>query len=530
MLNLLIKDFKLLLFAGHTSLKKKIASLFFTIIFLGCFIGLETVLFVMIINKVKIYSGATTTILTLFLFVISIAMIFLNLMNALKLFFNEKDIEQLTRYPVTNGQIIASKMFFLFLSHYASSVMLVYPIFIAYAQLVGRTPIFYYLVIFYPVLSFLFEGGVALLILYPFKLGLDYLKKHLLVQFIISIALMVVASLLYSKVLSIFMELVVNNSITTLFTTESLANLKNIVNYFVPITFLTEIFLGTGSQILPYLCISVAVFMIGTGLSIVAFNYFRTLRISEKKKDKTKDLKVSKINKTLIKKELILLFKDSNNIFSFSGLLIIQPYLLYLVVDALNDVFTSGTFSYYIAMFPNFIPLFDTLLIMLFTLIINSGANNYISVEKKTVRIMKMMPVSFFKQTVIKVAVPFIASIISLVISTIVLLATGILTFETFALATVLTIILLFVFELVSLREELTVKFNQGRSTFLSSLYSYMLPLTFFVVALLASYYQIDIATSYLFGLIVVVLLGLPFVIRLKWKIINRFLDLEIVN
>ena len=81
-------------------------------------------------------------------------------------------------------------------------------------------------------------------------------------------------------------------------------------------------------------------------------------------------------------KELVLLFKDSNNIFSYAGLLIVQPFLLYLVVSALNGVFSSGTFAYYLIALPYFLPVLDIVLIMLFTVIINSGANNYISKQK----------------------------------------------------------------------------------------------------------------------------------------------------
>ena len=130
--------------------------------------------------------------------------------------------------------------------------------------------------------------------------------------------------------------------------------------------------------------------------------------------------------------ELCLLFKDSNNIFSFAGLLIVQPFLMYLVVSALNGVFSSGTFAYYLVALPNFMPVLDIVLIMLFTVIINAGANSYIGSEKRTVRIMKTIPISVFTQLIIKVGVPFVTSCISLVISTLVLLIAGVIIFKTF--------------------------------------------------------------------------------------------------
>ena len=134
MLNLLIKDFKMLFLGDSDSLKKKILSLIFTAVMLTSFIVVETFIFNMVINKVKDYSGAAPVFLTLFLFIISCIMIILNLLNAHKLFFNEKDVEQLTRYPVTNGEIISSKLIFLLIMHYIYSLMFVYPIFVSYGR------------------------------------------------------------------------------------------------------------------------------------------------------------------------------------------------------------------------------------------------------------------------------------------------------------------------------------------------------------------------------------------------------------
>ena len=64
MLNILVKDFKLLLFGDKSSLGKKILSLVFTVIMLAAFITIEVYLFTMILNKVKIYKNASPVYLT----------------------------------------------------------------------------------------------------------------------------------------------------------------------------------------------------------------------------------------------------------------------------------------------------------------------------------------------------------------------------------------------------------------------------------------------------------------------------------
>ena len=143
---------------------------------------------------------------------------------------------------------------------------------------------------------------------------------------------------------------------------------------------------------------------------------------------------------------------------------------------------------------------------------------------------MKTIPVSVFTQVLIKVGVPFVTSCISLVFSTFILFIFKVISFQTFLFGTLITIVLLLVFELVSLKEELTIKFNRPKSSFMSGLYSYLLPIAFLAVSLVLSYFKYDIVVAYSISLGVILLLSVPFIIRFKHKTINRFLDLEVVN
>ena len=96
MLNLLIKDLKTMFFSTNKSTGKRILSGIFSVLMLACFIALETVLFILIINKVRVYGiKPTRSIIIIFLFVISCIMIFVDIFQAIKLFFNEKDVDKL---------------------------------------------------------------------------------------------------------------------------------------------------------------------------------------------------------------------------------------------------------------------------------------------------------------------------------------------------------------------------------------------------------------------------------------------------
>lgn len=529
MFNLLFKDLRIQ-FLGDSDFKKKLIKLIIMILLMGALAFVIAFIFSNVIKKVDVYKGAATAYLTLFLSIISLLMIIMNMLRAYKLFFDKKDIEILKTEPVTNGQIIGSKMIYILVMHYVTSLTFVYPIFISYAISQGRSALFYFITIFYPILSFLFEGGIALLLVYPFKLIIDYLKKHLIIQFIVSLILMVLLAILYSRILSIFMNLVVNNNINQLFTTSAISQVTNITKGMVPIVFLVQFFLGIGLRLLPYVAIALGIFLLGVTLTVFSFNYFRNVTFNPPKKKLKEIKKMPSLSRMLIKKELIVLFKDSNNIFSFSGLLIIQPFLMYMVISSINGVFRSGTFQFYSLILPNIVEIIDIVLMMLFTIIINTGANSYITNEMRTIRVLKTIPIEPEKQLLFKVLVPFSLSLISLILSTIVLFICKTINPIHIIFGFLLSLSMLVVFEIVSLKEEIKIRANKPKSSFLSTIYAYVLPIIFLGVAVLFSYNKVNVIVPYILTLIIILASAIPFVINYKQKIRNDFLDLDMIN
>ena len=526
MINLLAKDFKLM-FGKEKSIAKKIITILITIFFLTCFIGIEVFLFTTILNKIGKFHQAPMAFMNVFLFIISILITISGIFRAMKLFFNQKDIEQLSTKPVSNSAIILSKLVFLFITHYAISILFIYPLFIAYGIHYAMTLKFYYLALFYPILSFFFEMGVALLFIYPFWLLKNYLNKHLLVRFLLIVILLVIGCYFYAKVLNLFIEMIAGGNINHLFTQTMMDKLINFRKYEIPINFLTDIFIQNRySSILPYLGISLGIFILGLSITIFTFSYVRNIFISNKKKHRIKDYKKQSIQKALIKKEVILLTKNQNYTLSFTGLLIVQPFLVYLVIKALNTIFTSGIFAYYISIVPSFIPLLDILILMLFTVIINQGASQYIQMEKKTIKVMKTIPVLPRIQLLIKVSIPLLLSFTSLFITLLVLLVLKTITFITFIFAFVLVSLLLFIYDVISLKEELNIRNHKPRRSIVSNLYSYILPIIYFIVTTILSYFGI----AYLIGCIVFVILGIPHVFHLKKNMESLFMDLDVIN
>lgn len=530
MLTLLYKDFKLMFGHGKSTTSKIIAGIF-KIIFFIFFIGVEVFLFCTILKKIKDFQDAPLAYMNLFLFIISIILIISGIVRANKLFFNEKDIEQLSVHPIPNSSIILSKLVFLFFSHYATSFAFIYPLFIAYARIIGKGIWFYYLGLFYPVFTFLFEIGIALLFVYPYWLGKKFLSRHLIVKFILILIVLFIGCIVYAKILNLFMNMIAGGNINALFTTTTIEKVKNIQRYEIPIKFLISFVVDLRiSQLLLYLSIAIGTFVIGTSIAIFAFNYVRNISVYAKPKTKVKEAKLTTVTKALVKKEIMILVKNDNYSLSFTGLLIVQPFLVYLVIKALNQIFTNGTFAYYTAMVPNFISLLDIVILMLFTVIIAQGANQYISMEHATIKVMKTIPVKYSKQIFIKIIIPFIMSSASLLITFLVLLIGGVINFKVFFFGIFLVELLLVVFDIVSLKEELCVRHKKPRSTYLSNLYSYLVPLIFFLVTCVFSYFKVSIYVACLLGGLVIILFGLPIALYLMKKANSLFMELDMVN
>jgi hypothetical protein len=93
-----------------------------------------------------------------------------------------------------------------------------------------------------------------------------------------------------------------------------------------------------------------------------------------------------------------------------------------------------------------------------------------------------------------------------------------------------MTLVLLAIFDTVSLKEEMRIGNGRPRSTTASTCYAYLLPIAFFALSLLGCIFGMNIRLAYLVGLLAFAILGAPHFIKLRSKMEKLFLDLEMVN
>ena len=532
MLNLIAKDFKLL-FGLKGDKKSRIFSVVLSLALIALFIFLEIKIFSTILEKIKAYENAANSYFAIFLFAIAILLTFYCLIVAKKLFFNEADIATLGPYPISNGKKTVSKLLFLFIIMYAFNLLFSFPIFISYGISFNKMLFYFYTALYYPVLLFFFQAGVALILLMPYKMLLDFLKRHIFIQVVVVVLIGAGISLIYGNVLSLFVNMVSNSKFDALFTKDNLDNLYAVSKHLFPVNFLVNVFVyHKGIDLLKYIAVSSGIFIVGLALVIYFYNKFLYRQFSGESKStkKIKKIKVESLMPSLIKKEFIILFRNSNYVLTFTGLLFIEPLLCYFVINSLNIIFKSGTLAYFAVAIPDIIIALDALIYFLLIAIVTSGGTNFIANENKNIRVIKTIPVSIKKQLGTKMAIPYVSGLFFSLLSLILLSSASQLSIFHGMAIFVLSIFYLLLLNLVSLYEELKIKRNGTRNYFYSSLVIYVVPIAIFFILMLLSYFKVNIYVSFLLSLILIVACLLPFFYKGKKRFNRWFLEMEVIN
>jgi uncharacterized membrane protein YecN with MAPEG domain len=150
--------------------------------------------------------------------------------------------------------------------------------------------------------------------------------------------------------------------------------------------------------------------------------------------------------------------------------------------------------------------------------------------EQRTIKNLKTIPVSCKKQLWIKLLLPYCLSAFFLTVSLAVLLLSKTIGVITGVSSLVLTLLVLFVFDIVSMREELQIRHGKPRSTYLSAVVSYVLPFAYIALVMLLSYNKFPLWAIYVMGGVLFTVLGLPFLRNVQKHMVDWFMELEAIN
>lgn len=513
----------------------------FSLIISVLILVIEVILFNNIIARFKTYGNGALPFFIIFSSILVLIEILLSTFRCAKSLFNKVDNVILLTKPIKSSSIVISKLINLYIKELISIFFLIYPIVISYGINFNLEFTYYILGLIFIIFIPLFNLGVSLILAIPYFYISLVLKKHHLIEIIFGVVVFILICYLYGVILSFFVNLVSSNTLLNFFNIENVNKMSNISKYLVPINFYINFI--NESRLLNFifaLLISILFLIVGIFISSLFFLKIRRSDLSLSKKYSSHK-KVSGVFSSLVKKEINLYFRDTNYLLTYIALLITSPYLIYLIIYAINDLFNNGNMALIASVIPGIIPIFDILIVILFSSVINSSASTLISNEKYMIRICKIIPVSYYKQVIAKLLVPFILGTLSLLITVITLVSTSLISFTnglisfTLALFLVLSNLIFGVYK--DLKKPNFIDNSNSNNLASGVLYCLIVPLIILLIDLIIIliFYGFKIDATNLFTICIVIDVVIVFIlfisslINIKRKV-DRYFNLIEVN
>lgn len=531
---LLYKEFLLEVEGENRSPAYRVLSNLLKLLVYAGLIALLCYVYIALDNKIEAYSSyGAYDFLILFLGILFVFGVLGTTVKARKIIFDKMDRQLLLPLPLSGDEIISAKFAYLAIKAAFLQLFTAVPLLICYGALRGEMVQYYVFCLLYaPFISFSITG-VALVLVVPYQFIYKLIKMSDVAQFVVASILVVALCFAYRYVLNVFLTALNDSSIGGVFSDDFINGLHGIVEYVLPIANFTNAVVrevSVVSNVCWFLGISVLVSFIG--YSISAFFYNRLMKREFNpavKKDKQKKLKVDKPFKALLKKEFDLLFREGTYAFSYTSLLIMEPFLAFVVISSLNDIIYDNL-KFYAVYFPELISGINLTLILLFSSVIGASAALSITREERSVIIMKYIPQPPFRQILAKITVPTILSFASLLITVSVLFGVGLISFYVFLVGIAIGAIMIVFENFLGIYADMdSLSAKKGRLRPFAAIYSVgwplMIVIAHFAMSVYAKFpayqiYLIEIGASLLWLLFVF--------IRPKYRLQRAFERMEV--
>lgn len=454
MIHLILKEFKIN--PAIISFKKeKLISTFLNLFLVGVMVFVSTYMFTLLYDKFDLYN-ASLPFAIVYMFVLSLLTLTYAVIIARKTFFNRIDQEVTVSRPIDTFSLTIAKTVYIFVILFIFELVLFGPHYVAYGVMSGRFPSYYYMVLISMFFHTIFDMSLAMLLMLGVEILFRYLKRHFALQMTLVIITMALLSFLYSMILNVFLNLLNNNNMAYLFSDSSIQLLRRLTTFLYPDVFISRSLMTINYQyIFGYLSISLGALIFANLVLYFIYPIFLNQTQADNKNKTIKAFKTRLPRHAILKKELVLLTRETDNLYSFTALIVIQPILSYMVILGINSAFTSGVFSIYSAILPNFIESVDILIMLLFSSLIALSGANLMNGEHKTIRIMKYLPYSITRQVYIKMAIIALATIVTNSVSLLLLIFFQQISMATFVFLLIATLLLNFSLIVLTFRSEI---------------------------------------------------------------------------
>lgn len=515
-----------------------VVSILLRVLLIAGFIAIECFIALTLDKKIVKYSSyGSFDFLVLFLFLMMALSILFTMVKARGVIFNHKDSTVTLPLPIAPSTQVFSKVVYLYIESVLLGWVTSTPLLICYGASRHYIPYYYIFSGLYPLLISIFSVGISLLFALVYQQIYKLIKKSDIAQFIVASVLVVTLCYLYQFVLNLFLTALNDSSIGGVFSSDFVNGLHKARNYFLPVYHLMDAVIektNTKAGILIFLGASFLSLIMGVGItSIVYFHEIKIGSRSESKEKKGKPMRLTTPFKALVRKEMDLLFKDEANLFSYTSLLILCPFLTFAVISSLNSIIYDNL-RFYASYFPELVSGINLTLILLFSGVINASASMSMTREGKALIVVKYLPISPLKQILAKIIIPISFSFISLLITEIVLISTGIITVPVFLSSLFIGIVLLVFSNIFGVYSDMHDKEGDNRKLKLSvinELVPLVLPFILFgLFFVLSLYTKVPSWGLYVIASLFSFVVLSPSVINLKKRLQKTFVKMEVSN
>ena len=520
------------------SIAMLVLSVLLRVLLIAGFIAIECFIALNLDKKIVKYSSyGSFDFLVLFLFLMMVLSIVFTMVKARGVIFNHKDSTVTLPLPISPSTQVFSKVVYLYIESVLLGWVTSTPLLICYGATRHYIPYYYIFSGLYPLLISIFSVGISLLFALVYQQIYKLIKKSDIAQFIVASVLVVTLCYLYQFVLNLFLTALNDSSIGGVFSSDFVNGLHKARNYFLPVYHLMDAVIektNTKAGILIFLGASFLSLTLGVGITSIV--YFHEIKIGDRSETKQKKGKVRKLTtpfKALVRKEMDLLFKDEANLFSYTSLLILCPFLTFAVISSLNSIIYDNL-RFYASYFPELVSGINLTLILLFSGVINASASMSMTREGKALIVVKYLPISPLKQILAKIIIPISFSFISLLITEIVLISTGIITMPVFLSSLFIgTVLLAFsnIFGVYSDRHDKEGDNRKLKLSVINDLVPLILPFILFGLFFVFSIYtKAPSWALYVIACAFSFVVLSPSVINLKKRLQKTFVKMEVSN
>ena len=522
-------------FRDVTSVSRRFLIALLKLIGFGLFVALEVFIYINLDEKVSANSkyGSFDFLILILALTLTISIIFTSL-KARKILFNTYDKNILLPLPLTKGEIVFSKVLYLYLSQVLLNLFISSPILITFFALHNYMPPLYVYGVVYSGLISLFGIGISLIFSIIFEFAFRLLKLSDIAQFVFACVLVILLCFAYQIVLNLFLDALNNNEGTGMFSVDLINLVHNVSSILFPVlSFIDPAVNGLGINLWSSVSINIGSIILSLflGWLVASLSYgLSSSNLQDKfHKIRNKNNLVLSPFKALLKKEFALLFKDSSYTFSYTSLLIMAPFLSFVVISSLNSIIYQNL-RYFSVYFPDLVNGLNICLILLFASVINSGASQSITREGPALQIVKYIPVDPLKQVGAKLILPVTLSSISLLITLIVLLASNNIDYRVFLITLFAGIVLLIVTTFNGLYFDMYDRGSkETKLSFVNTITSILFPFVLLGVHFGVSLTRIPTYYIYIFEFCVcLVVLGVSLIFpKTRWNKVFRAMEVR---